>query len=748
MTDTGSDSSFKSRYRSVFNFLKTPKGIAFSLVFFAIVFNAVFLWPEVAVSTWSLNDDVLHLTAAQEASLAIHQNLDPSDFWLSPIDLGLPLFHYYQHLPHVVLATLDQVTSFILPLPRLFDISRYLFLVLFPLSVFWAMRRFGFDYAAAGFSAFISSLLSTNGLYGFEYNSYLWRGFGLYTQLWAMFFLPLALAEIYRTIQKKGSWFWPVLLSAIVFLSNLMYGVILVISAAIFIVLTPEKGEIFSRFKRSAIIFILTGMVTCYFFIPFILDRAWLNRSIWEKSFKYNSFGAIEVLKNLFTGNLFDYGRLPILTILFFLAALFVIRQWKKENYRLVLVLTIFWLLLYFGRPTWGQLLDIIPFSQDLHLHRFIGGFQLWAIMLTGAGLSLFWQWMEKNLIKGLSFRSYLLVGIAFLLLLTPVLSERAYFYEQNSQWKKETQNAFLSKSNELSEINKTLNNVPPGRIYAGIYSDFGHTPDYQIGFVPLYAVFPQLGIDSFGYAYSGLDLLTDVRLHFDNTKPEQYNLFNIRYVLLHNTWTAPDYYTKIKQFEDYTLYQVPTTGYFDLVDAPAIFYGDKYSFYYPNSKWLFSSLPNLKQHPIIELDKKPDIISGLPVYSFEEVDQKILSNLTWMQPAGGEIVQENVTINEYRARFVADRESYLILKTNYHPGWVVTLDGMNVQPVMLAPGFIGIKVEAGTHEAVFSYQPPFYRLPLFVCGVLVILVLLGFYLGKNKKLFQRWKLKIERKKY
>ena len=55
-----------------------------------------------------------------------------------------------------------------------------------------------------------------------------------------MFFLPLALAEIYRTIKKEGSWFWPVFLSALVLLSNLLYGYILVVSAALFIFLKPD----------------------------------------------------------------------------------------------------------------------------------------------------------------------------------------------------------------------------------------------------------------------------------------------------------------------------------------------------------------------------------------------------------------------------------------------------------------------------------------------------------------------------
>lgn len=74
---TDSTPSFMKRFRSFLHFLKTPKGIAFSLVSLAIVFNAVFLWSEEDVSMFSLNDDVSHLTATQEASLAPHQNLNP-----------------------------------------------------------------------------------------------------------------------------------------------------------------------------------------------------------------------------------------------------------------------------------------------------------------------------------------------------------------------------------------------------------------------------------------------------------------------------------------------------------------------------------------------------------------------------------------------------------------------------------------------------------------------------------------------
>jgi len=324
------------------------------------------------------------------------------------------------------------------------------------------------------------------------------------------------------------------------------------------------------------------------------------------------------------------------------------------------------------------------------------------------------------------------LFAAIILLLLIPVFVQQAAYYQENTRLKTETRTAFLSRSSEVTEIKETLNGLPPGRVYAGLATDFGKYPWYRIGSVPLYAVFPQLGIDSFGSAYSGFDLPTDVRLEFNNTRPEQYDLFNIRYVLLLKNWTAPPYYAEIREFDDYALYQVPTTGYFDLVDAPAVFYGNTSGLYSANFRWLSSSLPEQRQHPILEPGDTPENTYGLPVYPFEAVDQDLLASLTRAQPPAGKILSETLRTNEYRASFTAGRECYLMLKTSYAPGWEVTVDGNRTAAVMVAPGYVAANVAPGTHEAVFSYRPPWYRVPLFLFGALVLAVLgccqLGFF--------------------
>ena len=711
----------------VYTYLKSPKGIAITLVLLAVAFNAVFLWAEFGVSTFNPNDNALHLTNVQETSNAIRQGVDPTDFWLAQIGLGYPLSHYYPHLPAAVIGLVNQITGVFLPLSRLFDLSQYLLLVLFPVSIYWAMRRFGFDYLAAGISALVVSLLSANHLYGIDSMSYLWQGVGLYTQLWAMFFLLPALAEVYQTMKGNGLWFRSVLLSSFVLLSNLMYGYILVVSVILFVFLTPNIQEIVTRLKKTVLIFILTFCTTAYFFIPFLLDQSYLNRSVLEDPVKYTSYGAVNILTNLFTGTLFDYNRLPVLTILFFIAMVFVVLHWKQEKFRLLIVLTVFWLLVYFGPATWGDLTNLLPFSQDIHFHRFAGMFQISAVMVLGAGLSLFFDRITRVTAKS-RLRVGVIAGIIFLLILTPVFFERMQYYQLGSQQKIESQNAFLSDSNEIIQIKETLAALPRGRVYAGLPSDFGADLRYCVGGVPMYSILPQMGIDTFGYAYTAFPLVSDVRLYFNTSRVEQYNLFNIKYVILQKSWTPAFYYTKIKEFEHFDLYQVPTTGYFDLVDVPAVFYGNKTTFFYPNVNWLSSDLPLQKQNPMIVIgDRSIATAHGLPVYSFQNVTPEVLASLSLRQSAGGEIVNESVLPNEYRAEFTVTRTSYLLLKTNYHPKWEVTVDTKKVVPVMLAPGFIGVPVTPGIHTADFVYHAPTIRLPLFVFGMVILILLIVF---------------------
>ena len=73
-----------------------------------------------------------------------------------------------------------------------FSWTLYLLLALWPLSIYWAGRLLGWSRWASASSAVISPLLVSVTGYGYEHQSYVAIGNGLWSQLWAMWTLPLA----------------------------------------------------------------------------------------------------------------------------------------------------------------------------------------------------------------------------------------------------------------------------------------------------------------------------------------------------------------------------------------------------------------------------------------------------------------------------------------------------------------------------------------------------------------------------
>ena len=84
----------------------------------------------------------------------------------------------------------------------------------------------------------------------------------------------------------------------------------------------------------------------------------------------------------LFTGDLLDHGRLPVLSLLLAAGATCAIVT-RARLALLALGLFGLWLVLYFGRPTLGPLIDLLPLDDGLFLHRLLGGVDIFGV---GAG--------------------------------------------------------------------------------------------------------------------------------------------------------------------------------------------------------------------------------------------------------------------------------------------------------------------------------------------------------------------------
>ena len=161
----------------------------------SIAFNLVLLSPELAPVP-PLNDGALHYPLITGALNALQNGESIWDHWNSGWVPGFPVFHYYQHLPHIVVAGLQRLSG--VDALTLFNALRYLLLAVFPAVFFVAARTLGLTRTAATFAGMAASLISAPTLAGFEMESYVWGGTGMYTQIWGMTLLPLAVAHLFR----------------------------------------------------------------------------------------------------------------------------------------------------------------------------------------------------------------------------------------------------------------------------------------------------------------------------------------------------------------------------------------------------------------------------------------------------------------------------------------------------------------------------------------------------------------------
>jgi hypothetical protein len=742
-------------------YLSTGPALVAALLAAAVGFNLWVLAPEVTTPAPPLNDYVLHGVNLGQTLGALLAGGNPTDFWSPTIALGYPLFRYYQHfayLPPALLALLaTRVLHAAVSLPGLLTWTGYLLLAVFPLAFYWSMRRFGFDRLAAAGGALVSSLIATNFLYGFEYGSYVWRGSGLYTQLWGMLLLPMALAQGYVALKTGRGYFLAVLLLAVLLLSHLVLGYI-GLASLVFLALLIVIGDLARRRQaagrgwpagprrgggglsrtagaptgdgsstheaapaaagarperialRLALLLALAGLVTAYFFLPFLRDGAYMNRSVWELQTKYDAFGAAWTLKALFTGQLFDYGRFPSLTLLLALGLVACLLRWRDERYRIPVVLFGAWLLLYFGRPTWGALMDLLPMGHDLQLHRLIAGVHLGGLMLIGAGLGAACEWV----IAGRD-RRYALAGVALLvLLLFPVYRERYAYMAQDKAWAQGSAQAYAAESKDLSALFAALRSLPPGRVYAGLAANWGKT--YTVGSAPMYALLNANGFDMVGFLYHALSLNADVEVLFDDALAWQYDLFDVRYVVVPSNFTVPGFYRRLGTFGRHSLYEVPTSGYFEVVAPGPAFAGDKSTWYPAAASWLKSGLAPAGEHPVLDvsgargqalpLALAPQAMGSLPVQP---------------APAAGAVRSESVGDGTYQATVDVPTGGMVMLKETYHPGWQATVDGAEAPTVMLMPSYIGVEVTPGVHVVRLEYRPGPERAPLMWLGLLLL---------------------------
>ncbi len=676
------------------------RAVLLLLVAVPVLANAIALLPELTSGAPSINDDAFQYLMVQAADRAISAGANVVDFWMPHLELGFPQFLYYQNLPHLLVVAAGRALLGAVDLLTLFDLTRYLLLVCFPLVVFWSMRRMGFSLVAAAVAAAAASLLSGDARYGFEYDSYVWRGLGMFTQLWAMNLSFIAVACVYRVLQRGTGYLPAILAVSALVLSHLVYAYMLAITLLVVLLVGSRARSFLPRSARLAVVGTIVLAATAYMWLPFVQTSRYLSASAYLQGWKYDSFGAEQVLRWLLSGDLLDHGRLPVLTALLAVGIVAALVARTRLAWTALAGFAV-WLVLYFGRPTLGSFADLFPFSDGLLFHRFVGGLDLFAIVLMGIGGA--WAWSLASRIR----RPWYPVAWAAVigLLLVPAVAERATYYADNGRWMAETR-AALDGDPDLRSILDLLASEQQrtgGRAYAGLRSNWGGTA--LVGpYVHLYDMLTFRAIPAVSPPYQSLSLNADFIWDFDDGDRSQYDLFDVRYVLTPATFTVPDFYTSVLTAGDWSLWSVPTSvaGYVAVADrrqAPT-----QRALFDANLAWLRG--PDPAAGRVIRWDYMQPL--GPPAMTPGCAD-------------GGTVRAERAVQDAISVDVECGNAATLAIRTTYHPNWLVFVDGVQAPTYMVSPSYIAVDLPAGRHRVDAVYRATPTKSPLIAIGILVL---------------------------
>jgi hypothetical protein len=692
---------------------RTPRWVPLVLVGIAVGFNLWVLRAEV-LPVHNLNDSSVHQSMVQWASDRLRGGHLPFDGWYPYLGLGSSLFHHYQSLPHILAATLGLAVGE----DRAFFGSLYVLLSTWPISVYFGARLLGWERWAASGAALVSPLLVSIPGYGFEHGSYTWRGLGVWSQLWAMWLLPLSWGLSWRAISGRAkSLGVAALFVGLTAACHFITGFLAILILPMIVLIKPT--EFWRRLGRTAIVGVGGLLIISWVVVPLLLDANFSTISRYlADTFWLDSYGARQVFGWLLSGKLFDGvvpARTPVVSVLVGIGfVVCLVRFRADERARLLLGAMLLSLVLFSGRSPFAPIIDLIPGSSDLLLHRFISGVHLSAVLLAGVSIA----WGASMLGRLVSSRSIRLrTGVAFaavvviILVLSPAWRERARFDAEGAVWLHSQRSADAGEGSNVEALIAQAGALGPGRIFAGASGT--QSPD-SVYSVPLYHYVLLSRHDGVGFYLRTTSMSTDVEVLFDPANAAHVDLFAIRYMILPNGEEPAVPAMRVASIGLHTLYRVDTGGYLGVVDVLPSISADRTNLAERVEPFMRSDLVSRGRFPAIAFAGGP---AQAPVTLPATGDDVLPPGTVASEFAS---VQDGIVVGEIDM----DRAGMIILKSSFDPRWTVEVDGQEVPSQMAAPSFVGRVVPAGQHTVVFRYDAfPRYDV-LLVLGALVFLVL------------------------
>lgn len=690
------------------------------LVGFAVAFGAWLLRAELHVASFP-NDETVHSAMAQLAEHQIRAGHNPFDAWFPYLGFGVPQFAQYQSLPSILTGLANIVFG-----APVFRWVNYLLICTWPISVYIGARLLGLDRWEAGAAALFSPMLVNIKGYGFEWGSFVWLGSGMWSMLWALWLMPIALGLAWRAVSRGERIALAAFATGLTCAFHFITGYFVLLSIGVFVLVCPPQA--LKRLGRAALVGAGGLLMFAFVFVPTIGDLDYVNLdSTTRGTFWVDSFGPGHVFTWLFHGEVFDYGRVPIVSLFVAAGTIVCLVRWRRDEVaRIPIGLMVLSMLLWSGRRVVGPALKILPGGTDLLLHRFIIGVHFAGMLLAGLGAVWAFRLVVKVAQRLMRFEgghvvAVVLLGALSVVVLYPVLVNRKHYAAQNTFFVNGQVIADHTYGADVTALIKIAKQRNDGRIYAGSSTNWG--TGSKVDQVPIYQLPAQMEADSLGFFLRVSSLSTDIEPYFNENDPAQYDLFNVRYVLVPSSQKPTVAATVVATRGDYTLWEVKTSGYLEVVDTTEPVRADRTDMAAMFTPYIASPALAQLRVPLVSFDGKP-------------TQAPSTSNAAPYTGPPGSVDWTNVALADGRVtgQATTSRPGWVMLKESYSPRWTATVDGRPVKPEMLAPSFVGVPVPAGTHLVVFKYRPRSSYPALFALGAFTLLAL-----ALGPMLWRRW---------
>ena len=657
-----------------------------------------------------LNDEAFHLGMAQFASDLLRAGRDPLSAWYPLLNLGSPEYLHYQSLPAIVTGAAGIAVG----VPRAFAWSVYLLLATWPISTFFSSRLLGWSRWTAAAVAAASPLIMSAAHLGYEYGSYMWIGYGVWTQLWAMWTLPLAIGFSWQAITNRRHLCAAIAFTALTIALHYETGYLAAGAIIVLALAGSQKAAFWNNVRRAGVLACLAAGAAAWVLVPVIVSGKYAARNEFlQHTADANSFGARRILAWLVNGQLFDNGRFPILTLLVAVGLIVCLARFRRDGRcRVLVILWVVYLVAFFGRPTLGPVIDLLPGSKDLFLRRFVCGVDLASLLLAGVGAVELARLGRRLMARVapqidavLVTTAAAIVGIA---VLAPAWSQVANYTARDA---KDIATQITYDNSEGSQVNSLLRIAEArggGRVYAGLLTNWGKS--FDVGYVPVYEYLADKEVDSIGFTLRTASLMSDAEPYFDDKNPGDYALFGVRYILLPVWMNPPVPAKRLAKAGIYTLWTLPNVHYLQVVDTVGTIAENRTDIGVNSAPFLKSKGPSQGRYLTVAY-------AGAP-----PAPPTLAKGAVTSGPAGT-VISEHADLDRgtLTATIDARRPSVVVLSASFDPGWHATVDGRPVATQIVVPALPGVRVPAGVHVVRFTYVGYQYYWELFLVAVLSI---------------------------